>query len=211
MGFQVDADSEIESALEDADLSEQDSYAPAEDSFDYGVDEQDDFVFESEAEFDENDTASVDEVSLETEEAFAEEMASALAHVQRLGRAQCAPLIDVIYAIYSKYTGEEPTLSQLRSAFGDIRRSFADEAQEDSSDEESESAEASYAESTEEEQSEDEEDLSERDSYDPEDDSFDYAVDDSSSRTASVEESEDGGESYDPSDDSFDYAVDVAD
>jgi len=237
--FQVDAESEVESTFEsalddvDEDLSEQGSYAPTQDSFDYALDEQDDIVSESAESEAELEESAESEVSLESAETFAEEMASALANIERLGRAQSEPLIHAICDIHSKFTGEEATLSQLVSIFGDIRQSFAEEAHEDSSAEESESEEGSYAESTdvavgteysteeEEEQSEEEsdEDFSEEDSYDPSEDSFDYAVDESSStavsvselESASVEESEYGAESYNPSDDSFDYAVDVAD
>merc|ERR1719471_2480204 len=78
------------------------------------------------------------------------------------------------------------------------------------------------------ESEESEEDLSEQDSYDPDTDSFDYAIDaeddidferefeavsESESLYESEAESEDYSErdSYNPSDDSFDYAVDAED
>ena len=143
---------ESESSFESlaADLSERESYDPAEDSFDYALDAEDDHVSEVDFEEDaENEEESVvDEVSLETLEAFAEKMSSALDHVQRLGRARCEPLVHAICHIHSRLTAEEPTLSELLSIFSDILQSFAEEALEVSSKEESESAEVSYAEST---------------------------------------------------------------
>merc|ERR1712129_22346 len=130
--FQVDAESEVESTfeseLDDEDLSEQGSYAPSQDSFDYALDEQDDIASESAESEAELEESAESEVSLESAETFAEEMASALAHVERLGRAQSEPLIHAICDIHSKFTGEEATLSQLVSVFGDIRQSFAEEA-----------------------------------------------------------------------------------
>merc|ERR1719335_1856580 len=138
-----------ESATEHDDLSEQDSYDPAEDSFDYALDALDDDVSEAELqEYAEIEEASLDEVALETTETLAEAKASALAHVQRLGRAHSTFLVHAICDIHSKCTGEEPSLSALVSTFADIRQSFADEALEQSSEEESESEEVSNTEST---------------------------------------------------------------
>merc|ERR1711971_704878 len=113
--FQVDAESEVESTfeseLDDEDLSEQDSYAPSQDSFDYAQDEQDDIASESAESEAELEESAESEVSLESAETFAEEMASALAHVERLGRAQSEPLIHAICDIYSKFTGGSGSIS----------------------------------------------------------------------------------------------------
>merc|ERR1719491_1199939 len=108
------------------------------------------------------------------EEAFGEDMDLALEHVQNLGALHQSEFVDNVCELYTEEYGAEPSTAQLFGLFSGIQQLFAEEADETGSAfivsvQESESEYGSEEES--------EQDLSERDSYDADQDSFDYAED----------------------------------
>merc|ERR1719204_3052089 len=102
-------------------------------------------------------------------------MDSALRHVRDLGAAHQSKIVDAMCAIYCWHHGDAPSLAELYALFGAMKGLFAEEAKvEDYSAFDSE--ELSEAE-TESEAETDSADVSECESYDPSEDSFDYAID----------------------------------
>jgi len=254
----VDAQSEYESEEESRseaesanDISEKESYDPEDDSFDYQRDATSAESSESESEsassavsdidsIDESASKSVSE-SLDFDVELRNELNSALSHVRELAKLHQSEFVNQICDIIYSQTesGQDPTTftAELCDVFASIKQSFAQEAIKESESEyesvEAEFAESEYEsvrESDSESEQESEEDMSEQDSYDPDTDSFDYAIDAeddidfereveaaSEIESESVDESEAQSEnyserdSYSPSDDSVDYAVDADD
>merc|ERR1712013_786317 len=137
---------------------------------------------------------------------FVTEFPSALESVRELAATHRLGFVNTLCDIISAENDQEPTADDLFAAFDVIKQSFADEALE-----ESESVES-------------EQESEQDDSYDRDEDSFDYAIDaeddidsefqvDADSEIESALEDADLSEqdSYAPAEDSFDYGVDEQD
>merc|ERR1712087_634740 len=181
--IEVDAKSEIElESTEDSEhysveLSERDSYNPSDDSFDYAVDAEDSMAFassasesatESEYECESADLISSASASASASESEAESVSEEVSHnLEResvdLGDTAQESLVNRICELYAEENGEEATTNDVRDIFAQVKRMFAEEAEQEQYHE------------TDEDESEDEE--QEEDSFDSEEDSFDYAVD----------------------------------
>merc|ERR1719491_1078174 len=221
---EYESEEESQSEAEESELSEYESAESANASFDDSVSES--------VELSESEAISEAESEVQFDEAVRDELDSALDHVRDLASLHQSEFVNEICDIIAAETEQEPTSAELYGVFGTMKQAFAEEAleQSESVDAESEYESVQESESESESEQESEHDLSERDSYDPSEDSFDYAVDaeddidsefhieaESEIESESVDESEAEREdyserdSYDPSEDSFDYGVDAKD
>merc|ERR1712212_67625 len=174
--FETAAEPEMESEDSSVDLSERDSYNPSDDSFDYAVDAEDSMAFassasesatDSEYESESADLISSPSASASASESEAESVSEEVSdNLEResvdLGETAQESLVNRICELYAEENGEEATTSDLHDIFTEVKRMFAEEAEQEQYDD------------TDENESEDEE--QEEDSFDSEEDSSDYAV-----------------------------------
>merc|ERR1712212_1412578 len=152
------------------------SYNPSDDSFDYAVDAEDSMALawsasesatQSEYESESADllSSSASPSALESEaESVSEEVSDNLERESvDLGETAQESLVNCICELYAEENGEEATTNDLRDIFCEVKRMFAEEAEQEQYDE------------TDENESEVEE--QEEDSFVSEEDSSEYAVD----------------------------------
>ena len=109
------------------------------------------------------------------EEHSANEMDFALHHVRDLAASRRAGFVNTVCDIIAPQCDQEPTTAELYGVFGAIKQSFAEALEEsDSVDAESDYESVQQSDSDSEQESDD--DFTEQDSYDPEEDSFDYML-----------------------------------
>jgi len=96
---------------------------------------------------------------VEEEISYDAQLADALDHVRKLGRADGALFAEKVCSTFFELNGAEPSLDKLTDLYDRIKKDFANEAQEQSEEEEEEQEEASETESEAEEEIESEESL----------------------------------------------------